>query len=62
MNFPSKKTVCNFIDQFYYYLIIRYIKTLAMIKRKQFQDSDSDKTKSNISKRQHFDLHNNKDK
>ena len=50
MSFSSKKAIYYFINQFHYYLLIKYIKMPTMLKRQQFKDSKSDKIESSISK------------
>lgn len=57
MSFSSKRVVDYLVNQFHYYLLIRYIKTLAVLKHQQFKDSESDKTESSVSKRQRLDVH-----
>lgn len=56
MNFTGKRAVYDFVNQFYYYLLIIYIKTLAIVKRWQFEDKKSNKIESSISKRYRLDL------
>lgn len=60
MSFSSKRAVYYFVNQLLYYLLIEYIKISAMLKRRQFKDSESGKTESSISKCQRLDINDNK--
>lgn len=62
MGFSGKKTLCYFLNLFYYFLLIEYIKTLMGLKCQQFKDNKSDKTESSISKRQQLDIYKNEKK
>lgn len=62
MSFFSKKAIYYLVNQFYYYLLIRYIKTPAMLKHQQFEDSESDETESRVSKYQQLDEYDNKER
>ena len=55
MSFSSQRNICYLVNQFYGWLLIRCIKTLAMLKRWRFGDSGSDETKTRGSKYQHLD-------
>ena len=46
--------------QFGYWLLIGYMKTLAVLKRQQFKNSESDKAKPRDSKYQWFYIYDNK--
>ena len=61
MSFSSKRVVCYLVNQFYYYLLIGYMKTSAVLKRQGFEDSENDETKSSISKRQRLDVYYNEE-
>ena len=61
MSFSSQKDVCYHINQFYYYLLNRYMKTSVMLKHQECKNSKSNKIESKVSKRQHLDKRNNKE-
>ena len=61
MSFYSQRDKRYLIDQFHYWLLIRYMKTLAMLKSQQFKDSESDETESKGSKCQHLDEYDNEE-
>ena len=52
MCFSIPKVVEYLVDQFQYYLRIRCIKTIAVLKCQLFEDSESEETEPGISKRQ----------
>lgn len=60
MSFSSQRNVYNFIDKFHYWLLIKYMKTIIMLKCQQFEDGESGKTKSKRSKCQHLNKYDNK--
>lgn len=62
MSFFIKRAIYYLIDQFYYYLLIKYIKTPAVFKHQQFEDNKNNKIESNLSKCQQFDINDNKEK
>ena len=62
MSFSSQRDVHYFVDQFHYWLLIRCIKTPALLKRQQFEESGSDETESKGSKCQHLDERDNKER
>ena len=55
MSFSSQRDVHYLVDQFHYWLLIRYMKLPAMLKRQRFEDSGSDKTEPRGSKCQGLD-------
>lgn len=57
MSFSDKRIVCYLVDQFHYCLLIGCIKMPAILKHQQFEDSESVKTESSISKCQQLDMH-----
>lgn len=61
MSFFDKRAIYYLIDQFHYFLLIKYIKTPAMLKHQQFKDSESNKIGSSILKCQQLDLHDNEE-
>lgn len=61
MSFSDKKAVYYLVNQFHYCLLVRYIKTLAVLKHQRFEDSESNKMELSISKRQQFDMPDNKE-
>ena len=61
MSLSSQKAIYYLVDQFNYYLLIRCIKTSAVLKRQQLKDSESDKTESSVSKCQWLDMHDNEE-
>lgn len=48
MSFFIQRAVCYFIDEFHYYLLIGYIKMSEMLKHQQFENSESEKTKTSV--------------
>lgn len=60
MNFSNQKTVSYLINQFYCWLRISYIKTLAMLNYQQIKNNKSNKTVPKIIKYQNLDNYNNK--
>ena len=62
MSFSNQRDVRYLVDQFYYWLLIRCIKTSAMLKRQRFEDSRSDKMEPKGSKRQRLDKRDNKER
>lgn len=61
MSFSSERVICYFLDQFYYYLLIGYIKTTVMLKPQQFEDSESDMMELKVSKYQRIDERDNEE-
>lgn len=59
MSFFSQQAIYSLVDQFHYYLRIRYIKILVVLKYQQFEDNKSDPTEPKISKSQCMDAYNN---
>ena len=57
MSFSSQRDVRYLIDQFHYWLLIRCIKTPALLKRQRFEESGSDETEPKESKHQRLDEH-----
>ena len=55
MNFSSQRDVRYFIDQFHYWLLIKCMKTPALLKRQRFKEGGSDETEPKGSKRQRLD-------
>ena len=55
MSFSSQIDVRYLVDQFYYWLQIRCMKTPTVLKCQQFEESGSDKTETKGSKRQRLD-------
>ena len=50
MSLASERTIRCFGDQFQYCLLTGYIKTLAVLKRQQFEDGESDAREARTSK------------
>lgn len=61
MSFSSKRTICYLINQFHYSLLIKCIKTSAVLKRQRFEDSKSDEMESRKLKRQQLHVHDNEE-
>lgn len=59
MSFSSQRVVRYFVNKFQYYLLIKYIKTVTVLKGQQFEDRESKKMKSRISKRQRVGVYDN---
>ncbi len=57
MSFSSQRVVRYLVDQFQYSLLIRCIKTAAVLKRQQFEDSESEEREPRISKCQRLGVH-----
>ena len=55
MSFSSQRDVRYFVNQFYYWLLIRCMKTPAVLKRQRFEENGSDKTEPKESKRRCLD-------
>lgn len=62
MSFCNEKSLCYLVNQFYYFLPIKYIKMQVMLKRQRFKDSESDKMESSILKYQRLDIYNKKER
>ena len=58
MSFLNQRDVRYLVNQFYYWLLIRFIKTPAMLKHPQFEDSGSDEIELRGSKCQRLHEHN----
>ena len=61
MSFSSQRDVHYLVNQFYYWLLIRCMKTQALLKRQRFKKTESDETEPKGSKRQHLDERNDKE-
>ncbi len=57
MSFSSQRAVRYLVDQFQYSLLIRCIKTAAVLKRQRFKDSESEERKPRVSKCQRLGVH-----
>lgn len=55
MSFSSQRDVRYLVDQFHYWLLIRCMKTPALLKRQRFEESGSDETEPKGLKRQRLD-------
>ena len=55
MSFSSQRDIRYLVDQFYYWLLIRCMKTPALLKRQRFEESGSDETEPKGLKRQRLD-------
>ena len=55
MSFSSQRDVRYLVDQFHYWLLIRCMKTPALLKRQRFEESGSDETEPKRLKRQRLD-------
>ena len=62
MSFFSQRDVHYLVDQFYYWLLIRYMKMLAMLQRQRFENNRSDETEPRVWKRQRLDERDNEEK
>ena len=60
MSFSDQQAVRCLGDQFQYCLLIGYIKTVVL-KRQQFEDSESDATEPRALKRPCMDVHDNEE-
>lgn len=61
MSFPSKRAARCLDNQFQYCLLTRCIKTPAVFKCQQFEDTDSDVTEPSALKRLRMDEHDNEE-
>lgn len=61
MSFSSQKIIYYLVNQFHYYLLMRSIKMITMLKHQQLKDSESDETESSKSKFQQLDVDDNKE-
>ena len=61
MSFPSWRDVHYLIDQFHYWLLISSMKTPALLKHHQFEDSGSDKIELRGSRYQYLDERDNEE-
>ncbi len=50
MSFSTQRAVHYLVDQFQYCLLIGYIKTVAVLKCQQFEDSKNEKMELRVSK------------
>ena len=55
MSFSSQRDLCYLVNQFHYWLLIRCMKTPALLKCQRFEESESDETEPKGSKRQCLD-------
>ncbi len=62
MSFSSQKAVRYLVDQFQYSLLIGCIKTAAVLKRQQFEDSESEEREPKVSKRQRLGVYNDEER
>lgn len=62
MSFSSERVIYCLDDQFQYCLLIGYIKTIAVVKRQQFERSESHVTEPKSSKRPFMNTHNNEER
>ena len=61
MSISSQRDVRYLVDQFHYWLLIRCMKTPALLKRQRFEESGSDETEPKGSKRQRLDERDNEE-
>ena len=62
MSFSTQRDICYLVDKFHYWLLIRCMKMLAVLKRQQFKNSGNDETELKRSKHQCLNKRDNEER